>query len=289
MDIHFSEVGYTYLPKTPFQYVALKGVTTTIPHGKFTAIIGHTGSGKSTLIQHINALLTPQTGTIQVGSTMIKPETPIKLIKHLRKEAGLVFQFPEYQLFEETVEKDIAFGPRNFHHDESAIQELTKKALNTVGLDDSFLSRSPFELSGGQKRRVAIAGILAMEPDILILDEPTAGLDPQGAHEMMDLFKNLNKQGKTIILVTHDMDHVLKYCDHVLVMNQGQLVASGDSQTIFSNEDLLKMTHLDAPRPYQMIKLLKSKGLDIDYSNIIDVNSLAEAILLCSKKGRFHG
>ena len=191
MSITFKDVEYIYSQDTPFAYHALKGVNLDIPKGSFTALIGHTGSGKSTLIQHINALLIPTKGEVDIGDVHITNNEKPKVLKPLRKKAGLVFQFPEYQLFEETIEKDIAFGPRNFGMSEEEAKEVARKMLKRVGLDESYLERSPFELSGGQKRRVAIAGILAMDPDILVLDEPTAGLDPQGAKEMLDLFKGL--------------------------------------------------------------------------------------------------
>ena len=223
MSITFKEVEHIYSENTPFSYHALKGVNLDIKQGSMTALIGHTGSGKSTLIQHINALLLPTAGEIHIDDFLIsvtdKPET----LKPLRKKAGLVFQFPEYQLFEETIQKDIIFGPKNFGATEEEALAVAKKVLKLVGLDESYLERSPFDLSGGQKRRIAIAGILAMDPDILILDEPTAGLDPQGAKEMLNLFKKINEQGKTVILVSHDMNQVLEYCDDVVVMNKGRV------------------------------------------------------------------
>ena len=213
MSITFKEVEHIYSESTPFAYHALKGVNLDIKNGSFTAVIGQTGSGKSTLIQHINALLLPSSGNIEIDDYVITSANKPSGLKMLRKKAGLVFQFPEYQLFEETIEKDIIFGPINFGISEDEAKQISKKVINIVGLDETYLDKSPFDLSGGQKRRVAIAGILAMDPDILILDEPTAGLDPQGANEMMNLFKKINKSGKTIILVTHDMNHVLQYCD----------------------------------------------------------------------------
>ena len=222
MAITFKEVEYTYSPDTPFAYHALKGINLNIPKGSFTALIGHTGSGKSTLIQHINGLLIPTQGEVCIDDYIITPNNKQKL-KPLRKKAGLVFQFPEYQLFEETIEKDIIFGPMNFGVDEETAKKIAREMLVKVGLDESYLERSPFELSGGQKRRVAIAGILAMEPDILVLDEPTAGLDPQGTKEMMHLFKDFQQTGKSVIMVTHDMNQVLEYCDHAIVMNHGKI------------------------------------------------------------------
>lgn len=216
MSITFKEVEHIYSENTPFAYHALKGVNLNIKDKSFTAIIGQTGSGKSTLIQHINALLLPTSGSINIGEYLITKTNKPNKLKLLRQKAGLVFQFPEYQLFEETIEKDIIFGPMNFGIKESEAKQIARKVLKIVGLDESYLNKSPFDLSGGQKRRVAIAGILAMDPNILILDEPTAGLDPQGTNEMMNLFKQINDSGKTIILVTHDMNHVLQYCDEVV-------------------------------------------------------------------------
>ena len=195
MSITFKKVEHIYSEKTPFSYHALKGVDLNIEKGKMTALIGHTGSGKSTLIQHMNALLLPSAGEVHIEDILITATDKPESLKPLRKKAGLVFQFPEYQLFEETILKDIIFGPKNFGINEDEAIEMAKKVLKMVGLDESYLEKSPFDLSGGQKRRVAIAGILAMDPDILILDEPTAGLDPQGAKEMLNLFKKINQTG----------------------------------------------------------------------------------------------
>ena len=210
MSITFKEVEHTYSENTPFSYHALKGVNLDIKSGSMTALIGHTGSGKSTLFQHINALLLPTNGEVKIDDFLITATDKPSSLKPLRKKAGLVFQFPEYQLFEETILKDIIFGPRNFGLSEEEAIDVAKRTLKLVGLDESYLDKSPFDLSGGQKRRVAIAGILAMDPDILILDEPTAGLDPQGAKDMLNLFKSINKQGKTVIIVSHDMNQLLE-------------------------------------------------------------------------------
>ena len=223
MSITFKEVEHTYSEDTTFAYHALKGVNLNIKKGSMTALIGHTGSGKSTLIQHINALLLPTSGQVQIEDILITATNKPSSLKPLRKKAGLVFQFPEYQLFEETILKDIIFGPKNFGISEEEAIKIAKDMIQLVGLDESYLERSPFDLSGGQKRRIAIAGILAMNPDILILDEPTAGLDPQGAKEMLQLFKKVNQEGKTVILVSHDMNQVLEYCDDVVVMNHGHI------------------------------------------------------------------
>jgi energy-coupling factor transport system ATP-binding protein len=279
MSVVFKAVTYTYLPKTPYEHQALRDINLTLDQSKFIAIIGHTGSGKSTLVQHINALLTPTTGEVHVDEWIIHANDKPKGLKKLRKKAGMVFQFPEYQLFEETVYKDIMFGPKNFKEDVKTIDEKIHSIIHLVGLDESFLDRSPFELSGGQKRRVAIAGILAMEPDILILDEPTAGLDPRGASEMMQLFQRLNHLGKTIILVTHEMDHVLQYCDEAIVLKDGQVVRQATPAEVFSDVDFLQSMSIEAPDCLRFANKLQKAGLLLDISSIRNTESLAEAIL----------
>ena len=277
MSITFKEVEHIYSENTPFSYHALKGVNLDIKQGSMTALIGHTGSGKSTLIQHINALLLPTAGEIHIDDFLIsvtdKPET----LKPLRKKAGLVFQFPEYQLFEETIQKDIIFGPKNFGATEEETLAVAKKVLKLVGLDESYLERSPFDLSGGQKRRIAIAGILAMDPDILILDEPTAGLDPQGAKEMLNLFKKINEQGKTVILVSHDMNQVLEYCDDVVVMNKGRVERHVSVDELFRETEYLTSLSIDLPIITSFILELNKNGFDIDPS-IKDINELIQVI-----------
>ena len=277
MSITFKEVEHIYSENTPFSYHALKGVNLDIKQGSMTALIGHTGSGKSTLIQHINALLLPTAGEIHIDDFLIsvtdKPET----LKPLRKKAGLVFQFPEYQLFEETIQKDIIFGPKNFGATEEEALAVAKKVLKLVGLDESYLERSPFDLSGGQKRRIAIAGILAMDPDILILDEPTAGLDPQGAKEMLNLFKKINEQGKTVILVSHDMNQVLEYCDDVVVMNKGRVERHVSVDELFRETEYLTTLSIDLPIITSFILELNKNGFDIDPS-IKDINELIQVI-----------
>ena len=277
MSITFKEVEHTYSENTPFSYHALKGIDLNIKTGSMTALIGHTGSGKSTLIQHINALLLPTAGEIKVDDILItatdKPET----LKPLRKKAGLVFQFPEYQLFEETILKDIIFGPKNFGVNEEEAIEIAKETLELFGLDESYLEKSPFDLSGGQKRRVAIAGILAMNPDILILDEPTAGLDPQGAKEMLNLFQKINQQGKTVILVSHDMNQVLEYCDDVVVMNKGRVEKHVTVDELFRETEYLTSLSIDLPMITSFILELNANGYHIDPS-LKDINQLIEEI-----------
>jgi len=277
MSIVFKEVEHVYSENTPFQYVALRGIDLTIEKGTMTAIIGHTRSGKSTLIQHINALLQPTKGSVQVEDYIITATNQPKHLKALRKLAGLVFQFPEYQLFEETIEKDIMFGPKNFKVDEETAKRLALKALKDVGLDESYLDKPPFDLSGGQKRRVAIAGILVMEPEIIILDEPTAGLDPQGTYEIMDLFKKLNQEGKTVIIVTHDMNHVLEYCDQAIVMNKGKIDKQCSIDELFEKTEYLLDLSIDLPIITNFIYQLNKKGFSID-SSIKDIDNLVKAI-----------
>src|SRR5699024_10459676 len=226
---------------------------------------------------HINALLLPTNGSINVEEYLITATQKPSKLKPLRKKAGLVFQFPEYQLFEETIEKEIMFGPLNCGVDESEAKRIASQVLNTVGLDDSYLSKSTFDLSGGQKRRVAIAGILAMDPDILILDEPTAGLDPQGTNEMMSLFKKINDMGKTIILVTHDMNHVLQYCDEVVVMNHGKVERHDSVVNIFKDSEYLNKLGIDLPIITDFILKLNKGGFNINTS-IKDIDELINVI-----------
>lgn len=277
MSITFKNVAHTYGQDTPFEYHALKGVNLKITDQSFTAIIGQTGSGKSTLIQHINALLLPTEGEINVNDYLISVTDQPEQLKPLRQKAGLVFQFPEYQLFEETIEQDIMFGPINFGMSEEEAKKVASNVIKVVGLDESYLEKSPFDLSGGQKRRIAIAGILAMDPAILILDEPTAGLDPQGTKEMMDLFKKINQSGKTIIIVTHDMNHVLQYCDEVVVMNQGQIEKHDTVTNVFQDSDYLNKLGIDLPIITHFILNLNQKGFHIDTS-INNINALVDAI-----------
>lgn len=277
MSVTFKQVEHIYSENTPFAYHALKGVNLDITAQSFTAIIGQTGSGKSTLIQHINALLLPTSGEIKIDDYLITATDKPAKLKPLRKKAGLVFQFPEYQLFEETIEKDIIFGPMNFGVSEAEAKKIARQVITTVGLDESYLNKSPFDLSGGQKRRVAIAGILAMDPDILILDEPTAGLDPQGTNEMMSLFKQINDSGKTIILVTHDMNHVLQYCDEVVVMNHGKVEKHDSVTNVFKDSDYLNSLGIDLPLITNFILKLNEQGFKID-SSINNIEQLVAAI-----------
>lgn len=277
MSVKFEKVEHIYNENTSFAYYALKGIDLTIKKNSFTAIIGQTGSGKSTLIQHINALLLPTSGSINIDDYLITATDKPSKLKFLRKKAGLVFQFPEYQLFEETIEKDIIFGPMNFGIIEEEAKQIAKNMINLVGLGEDYLQRSPFDLSGGQKRRVAIAGILAMNPDILILDEPTAGLDPQGTVEMMNLFKKINQAGKTIVLVTHDMNHVLQYCDEVVVMNHGKVEKHDTVINVFKDSEYLNRLGIDLPIITDFILKLNKQGFRID-SSITNIADLVKEI-----------
>lgn len=278
MPITFKKVAHTYQKDSPFAYAALKGIDLQIKEGVITAIIGKTGSGKSTLVQHLNGLLLPSEGSIHIHDRTIIANHKNKDLKSLRKEVGLVFQFPEYQLFEETILKDVSFGPKNFGvSDQEAIQKA-REMLRIVGLDESYEQRSPFELSGGQKRRVAIAGILAMDPSVLVLDEPTAGLDPQGAYEMMQLFVKMNKEfQKSVLIVTHDMEHVLKYCDEVIVMKDGSILKTCDVKNFFIQDHLLESLSITPPYIMQLRNNLIKNGLLID-RNILQFEELVKAV-----------
>jgi energy-coupling factor transport system ATP-binding protein len=285
MDIRFEQVDFTYQPNTPFEQRALFDLNLTIEDGSYTAIVGHTGSGKSTLLQHLNALVKPTKGKVMIGDRTIIPETNNKNLKPIRKKVGIVFQFPEAQLFEETVEKDIAFGPKNFGITDEEGKRLAKEMLNLVGLDDSYLERSPFELSGGQMRRVAIAGVLAMEPEVLVLDEPTAGLDPQGRKEMMEMFQQLHEQrGMTIILVTHLMDDVANYANHVIVLEKGRIVKAGTPQVVFSDIDWLKEKQLGVPTAADFAEKLIAKGMSFEQLPLT-AEALADDLLKDLKAG----
>ncbi|MGO1455177.1 MAG: energy-coupling factor ABC transporter ATP-binding protein, partial [Lacticaseibacillus paracasei] len=261
MDITFDHVSFTYQAGTPFAGDGIKDVSGVIRDGSYTAIIGHTGSGKSTILQHLNALLKPTSGTVTIGDKVITNETNNKNLKPLRQKVGMVFQFAENQLFEQTVAKDIAFGPQNFGVSEKDALALADKMVKMVGLPHDVLEKSPFDLSGGQMRRVAIAGVLAMQPEVLVLDEPTAGLDPSGRHEMMQMFEQLHReQGQTIVLVTHQMDDVADYADTVWVMAEGKLIKTGTPREIFADPAWLKANQLGLPKTAQLAQQLAAKG-----------------------------
>ncbi|MBM7635831.1 energy-coupling factor transporter ATPase [Streptococcus saliviloxodontae] len=264
MGITLTNVSYTYQAGTPFEGRALFDISTQITDGSYTAFIGHTGSGKSTIMQLLNGLNLPTTGTVFVADYELTPAVKAKEIKQLRKKVGLVFQFPESQVFDETVLKDVAFGPQNFGMPKEEAEKLACEKLRLVGLDEVFFDRNPFDLSGGQLRRVAIAGILAMEPDVLVLDEPTAGLDPRGRQELMELFKTLHDSGMTIVLVTHLMDDVANYADEVKVLEKGRLVLSGTPGDIFQQVELLEEKQLGVPKITKLAKALYDRGYHFD-------------------------
>lgn len=274
MAISCQKLSYVYAADMPYRYEALHALDLEIKEGKITAIIGETGSGKSTLLQHFNALLLPSAGQIAIAGFKIVAGEKQKNLKQLRQKVGLVFQFSEYQLFEETVLKDVAFGPKNFHCPEEVALKKAAQALKLVGIGADYYERSPLDLSGGQKRRVAIAGILAMEPEIVVLDEPTAGLDPQGAKEIIELFVTLNKKyGKTIIIVTHDNELVYNYADEVVLLSKGTIKAQGTPHEFFNDEALVTRYHLLRPAIVQLIALLKERGLAVP-SEITNIKEL---------------
>ncbi|MCJ0935263.1 energy-coupling factor transporter ATPase [Mammaliicoccus sciuri] len=260
MKITFDQVTYDYSIKTPYQYRALNQVSTTFIESKFYAIVGQTGSGKSTLIQHLNAILKPTEGQLKIGDTNITKKTKSKKLAPVRKKVGIVFQFAEHQLFEDTVEKDIIYGPLNYGTDKEAAIQKAESLMDLLSMDRSLLKKSPFELSGGQKRRIAIAGVLAMEPEILVLDEPTVGLDPKGQHDMMELFNDIHENlGITVILISHQMDIVLKYADEVKVIKAGEIVAEDKPVNIFTNKELLNQTHLEPPNIIKLQQAVETK------------------------------
>ena len=261
MGIILDNVSYTYQEGTPFASAALSDVSLTIEDGSYTAIIGHTGSGKSTILQLLNGLLVPTEGSVRVFDTLITSTSVNKQIRQIRKQVGLVFQFAENQIFEETVLKDVAFGPQNFGVSVEEAEVIAREKLALVGIDESLFERSPFELSGGQMRRVAIAGILAMEPKILVLDEPTAGLDPIGRKELMTLFKKLHQDGITIVLVTHLMDDVAEFADQVYVMEKGRLVKSGAPSLVFQNLEFMENIQLGVPKITRFGQRLADRGV----------------------------
>ncbi|AMH89563.1 MULTISPECIES: energy-coupling factor transporter ATPase [Streptococcus] len=261
MGIALENVSFTYQEGTPLASTALSDVSLTIEDGSYTALIGHTGSGKSTILQLLNGLLVPSQGSVRVFDTLITSTSKNKDIRQIRKQVGLVFQFAENQIFEETVLKDVAFGPQNFGVSEEDAEKIAREKLALVGIDESLFNRSPFELSGGQMRRVAIAGILAMEPAILVLDEPTAGLDPLGRKELMNLFKKLHQSGMTIVLVTHLMDDVAEYANQVYVMEKGRLVKGGKPSDVFQDVVFMEEVQLGVPKITAFCKRLADRGV----------------------------
>ncbi|MGN0941967.1 MAG: energy-coupling factor transporter ATPase [Selenomonadaceae bacterium] len=264
MSIELKNVTYTYMPKTAFERTALAGVNLTLAEGKLTAIAGHTGSGKSTLVQHLNGLLHPTSGVVTVDGIDISKKT--KEAIDARHSVGMVFQYPEHQLFEETVEKDVAFGPKNMGLADDEIKKRVKDALDFVKIDyETYKGRSPFQMSGGQMRRVAIAGVLAMKPKYLVLDEPTAGLDPRGRDDLMARIVSLKREKKmTIIIVSHNMDDIARIADEVVFMHDGNVLLDAPPKEAFFSDDAIAAAGLLPPHTVSLLKMMKDSGLDVD-------------------------
>jgi len=280
MEIRFDNVNFTYQPDTPFENKVLHDIKFTIEDGSYTAIVGHTGSGKSTILQHLNALKTPTTGSVWLDDFEVTAERKQADLGSIREQIGVVFQFPESQLFEETVGEDIAFGPQNFGVSEAEALKRAEEILPAVGLDASFMDRSPFDLSGGQMRRVAIAGVLVMEPSVLVLDEPTAGLDPKGQLEMMSLFNQIHEErNMTIVLVTHQMEDVAQYADHMIVLDEGRIVGEGTPAEVFHNEEWLQGIQLDVPNTVEFSKHLAENNHFQTDEIPLTINDLADLIV----------
>lgn len=286
MRIEFQNVDFAYGVGTPFEIQSLHEVNLVIPDGSFTAFIGHTGSGKSTAIKHLNGLNKPSKGLVKLDDDVITASTKGEILRRVRRKVGMVFQFPESQLFEETVIKDVMFGPKNYGASEEEAEEKATKSLKLVGIEESIYKKSPFDLSGGQMRRVAIAGILAMEPEVLVLDEPTAGLDPQGHREMMAMFYDLyQKHHLTVVLVTHQMNDVAKYANHVIVMAKGTVAKEGSPTEIFKDPAWLKKHSLGLPDALSFKeKLEQQAGFSLP-GNPLTLETLADSIQAYFKRG----
>ncbi len=283
MSIQVSHLTHKYSEGTTFEKTALDDVSFEIQDGEFVGIIGHTGSGKSTLIQHLNSLMKPTSGQIFLDGEDINADK--KKLKSVRQKIGLVFQYPEHQLFEMTIYKDVAFGPKNLGLSEEEVDKRVKSALSIVGVDESMYDKSPFDLSGGQKRRIAIAGVLAMEPKVLILDEPTAGLDPKGRDEILDAIKNFHTQLKiTVILVSHSMEDIAKLVDKIIVMNKGKLALMGTPKEIFSQVEKLETMGLAVPQITYAIYELNKKGYNLP-QDIYTVDRATEILYEFLSKG----
>lgn len=275
--IRVDNLTHTYGVGTPFQRSAVEGLSLDIRRGEFLGIIGHTGSGKSTLIQHLNGLLKPSSGTIYLDGADIWAEP--KKIRSVRFRVGLVFQYPEYQLFEDTVRKDIAFGPKNMGLDTAEVERRVLAALSAVGLDESVLDKSPFALSGGQKRRVAIAGVMAMEPEVLILDEPTAGLDPRGRESILQMLREYHEtRGSTVVLVSHSMEEIARNAQRIIVLSGGGVCMEGTPAEVFARADELEAVGLDVPQSTKIAAALRRRGMAVEGS-IFTVDALERAIL----------
>lgn len=289
MQIKANHLTYTYMKNTPFEKNALNSVDVTIPSGQFTSIIGHTGSGKSTLVQHFNGLLLPSAGSLTIGGWTIRRDTKQKQLYSLRRQVGMVFQFPEHQLFHETILQDVAYGPINFGFSKEESEILARKCLANVGIDEQLFERSPFDVSGGQMRRVAIAGVLALDPQLLILDEPTAGLDPEGQETMMQLFYDWyeEKEERSIILVTHQMEDAARFSDEVLVMEAGDVIDRGSPKDIFAKKTELEEIGLAVPESVRLLTVLQTKADVPINTDAFSVEETVDRILsFLKQKGR---
>ena len=277
MPIEIKHLDHIYMPDSPFETKALDDVTLTIGDGEFVGLIGHTGSGKSTLVQHLNGLMKPDHGSVIVDGMDVSDKNTD--LREIRRRVGLVFQYPEHQLFEETVRKDVSFGPRNLGCSEQEIEERVVKACHQVGLSDEKLDMSPFDLSGGNKRRVAIAGVLAMRPRVLVLDEPTAGLDPRGRNELLELIRRLHdEEGNTIVMVSHSMDDISALAQRIIVMNEGRVAMDGTPREVFAHPQELVDMHLGVPAAAQLAMELRKRGYNLP-DNVYTLDEMRSLIL----------
>ncbi len=277
MPIEIKHLDHIYMPDSPFETKALDNVTLTIGDGEFVGLIGHTGSGKSTLVQHLNGLMKPDHGSVIVDGMDVSDKNTD--LREIRRRVGLVFQYPEHQLFEETVRKDVSFGPRNLGCSEQEIEERVVKACHQVGLSDEKLDMSPFDLSGGNKRRVAIAGVLAMRPRVLVLDEPTAGLDPRGRNELLELIRGLHdEEGNTIVMVSHSMDDISALAQRIIVMNEGRVAMDGTPREVFAHPQELVDMHLGVPAAAQLAMELRKRGYNLP-DNVYTLDEMRSLIL----------
>ena len=277
MPIEIKHLDHIYMPGSPFETKALDDVTLTFGDGEFVGLIGHTGSGKSTLVQHLNGLMKPDHGSVIVDGMDVSDKNTD--LREIRRRVGLVFQYPEHQLFEETVRKDVSFGPRNLGCSEQEIEERVVKACHQVGLSDEKLDMSPFDLSGGNKRRVAIAGVLAMRPRVLVLDEPTAGLDPRGRNELLELIRRLHdEEGNTIVMVSHSMDDISALAQRIIVMNEGRVAMDGTPREVFAHPQELVDMHLGVPAAAQLAMELRKRGYNLP-DNVYTLDEMRSLIL----------
>lgn len=282
-DITVESLSHVYSEGTPFRRVAIEDINISIPHGQFVGIIGHTGSGKSTFTQHLNALLQPTTGRVLVGGQDINADKISR--RNVKWQVGLVFQYPEHQLFEETVYRDIAFGPRNMKLSDSEVDERVREAADFVGVDEKLFDGSPLELSGGQKRRVAIAGVIAMEPEVLVLDEPSAGLDPQGREELLANIREFHRaRGTTVVLVSHSMEEIAKNVDRIVVLSDSHVLMSGTPREVFARGDELMTAGLDVPQVTRVAMALRDKGIAINPA-VYTVDELSKELVALKRGG----